>query len=140
MRASDSDREVIVDRLRKAAGEGRLAAHELEERVGAALRASTYGELDATVADLPGRLAPRSRSHSVVATARAHPALLLAAIPVVLVTVVLVAAISIAWLACMTALFVLGRRHRIVVGAGPWGAWRGYGPHQPPRGRAGYGA
>jgi hypothetical protein len=53
IRASDADRDRVADRLRQAAIEGRLLAHELEERLGAALRARTYGELDAIVDDLP---------------------------------------------------------------------------------------
>ena len=53
MRASDADREHIADRLRQATAEGRLLAHELDERLGTALTARTYGELDAIVADLP---------------------------------------------------------------------------------------
>jgi hypothetical protein len=57
LRASDADRELIAERLRQAAAEGRLLAEELEERLGAALSARTYGELDAVVADLP---APRT--------------------------------------------------------------------------------
>jgi Domain of unknown function (DUF1707) len=58
LRASDSDRERVADRLREATGEGRLLAEELEDRLGRALRARTYGELDALVADLPR---PRER-------------------------------------------------------------------------------
>ena len=57
LRASDADRELIAERLRQAATEGRLNADELDERLGAALSARTYGELDAVVADLP---APRT--------------------------------------------------------------------------------
>lgn len=53
LRASDADREQIAERLRKAAAEGRLLAEELEQRIGAAFVAKTYGELDALVADLP---------------------------------------------------------------------------------------
>jgi Domain of unknown function (DUF1707) len=53
LRASDADREQIAERLRQAAAEGRILAEELEERLGAALSARTYGELDAVVADLP---------------------------------------------------------------------------------------
>lgn len=60
LRASDSDRERVADRLREATGEGRLLAEELEERLGAALKARTYGELDVLVADLP-RLRERQR-------------------------------------------------------------------------------
>lgn len=54
LRASDADRDQVADRLRAAATEGRIVAHELEDRVATALRAQTYGELDAVVADLPG--------------------------------------------------------------------------------------
>jgi Domain of unknown function (DUF1707) len=39
--------------LRVAAGEGRITAEELDERVGAALTARTYGELAALISDLP---------------------------------------------------------------------------------------
>ena len=53
LRASDSDREQVAERLRHATAEGRLSTDELEERVGALYGARTYGELDALVADLP---------------------------------------------------------------------------------------
>ena len=53
LRASDSDREDVADRLRAATAEGRLLAGELEERLEVALHARTYGELDALVVDLP---------------------------------------------------------------------------------------
>lgn len=54
LRASDADREQVAERLRKAAAEGRILAHELEDRLATALRAKTYGELDAVTMDLPG--------------------------------------------------------------------------------------
>jgi hypothetical protein len=54
LRASDADREQVAERLRHATAEGRLLAHELEERLDAVFSARTYGELDAVVADLPG--------------------------------------------------------------------------------------
>ena len=53
LRASDADREAVTERLRRAAGEGRLEPDELEERLHMALRARTYGELDRVLADLP---------------------------------------------------------------------------------------
>jgi hypothetical protein len=53
LRASDADREQVADRLRHAAAEGRLLPDEFEERMGGALSARTYGELDQIVADLP---------------------------------------------------------------------------------------
>jgi hypothetical protein len=53
LRASHMDRDNVVELLRVAAGDGRLNADELDERVGAALVARTYGELARLVADLP---------------------------------------------------------------------------------------
>jgi hypothetical protein len=53
MRAGDADRERTAGRLRDAAVEGRLRSDELEERLEAALGASTLGELERLVADLP---------------------------------------------------------------------------------------
>ena len=131
IRASDADRESVVERLRNAAGEGRLAAHELEHRVGAALRARTYGELDETVADLPSaRPARRSGAVAAVAAAREHPLLLVALIPVVLVVVALFAAITIASLALAAVLFILGRRRGLYVGPRSFCGWcAGFGPY-----------
>jgi hypothetical protein len=61
LRASDADRERVTERLRQAATEGRLLTEELEQRLEAALSARTYGQLDALVADLPGRRLPVPR-------------------------------------------------------------------------------
>jgi Domain of unknown function (DUF1707) len=52
-RAADTDRDAVAERLRVAAGEGRIDPWELEERLGQAYRAKTYGELAALLADLP---------------------------------------------------------------------------------------
>ena len=125
LRASDADRERVVDHLRSAAAEGRLAAHELEQRVGTALGARTYGELDATVADLPLR---RTRPRSPLASARAHPLLLVAAIPVVIAVVAFVTAITLASVALAAVLFVLGRRRVMYLGPGMCALRRGLGP------------
>src|SRR5438105_13701596 len=59
LRASHDERDRTGEVLRVAGGDGRLTAEELDERVGAALTARTYGELAALVADLsaaPGSL------------------------------------------------------------------------------------
>ena len=53
LRASDTDRERVADRLRDAAGHGRISMDELEERLDAAYAAKTYGELVPITADLP---------------------------------------------------------------------------------------
>jgi Domain of unknown function (DUF1707) len=58
LRASDGDRDDVAERLRTAAAEGRLLVTELEQRLEAAFRARTYGELDALVADLPAPPVP----------------------------------------------------------------------------------
>ncbi len=52
MRASDADRDRVMDVLRVAAGEGRLTPDELDERLEAALSSRTLGELAALTADL----------------------------------------------------------------------------------------
>ncbi|HEX6678917.1 MAG TPA: DUF1707 domain-containing protein [Actinomycetes bacterium] len=53
LRATHDDRHRVVEMLRVATGDGRLTLEELDERVGAALTARTYGELAALVSDLP---------------------------------------------------------------------------------------
>jgi hypothetical protein len=53
LRASHDDRDRTVEVLRVAAGDGRITAEELDERVSAALTARTYGELAALISDLP---------------------------------------------------------------------------------------
>jgi hypothetical protein len=52
MRASDADRDRVMDVLRVAAGEGRLTPDELDERLEAALSSRTLGELATLTADL----------------------------------------------------------------------------------------
>ncbi len=58
LKAADADRDEVAERLRRASAEGRLLTEELEQRLELALRARTYGELDALIADLPGRRMP----------------------------------------------------------------------------------
>jgi hypothetical protein len=54
LRASHADRDLAVDILRVAAGDGRLTLAELDERLEAALTARTLSELAVLTADLPG--------------------------------------------------------------------------------------
>ena len=58
LRASDTDRERAVEFLHDAAAEGRLTADELDDRIAQAFAATTYGELDALVSDLPVPIRP----------------------------------------------------------------------------------
>ena len=53
LRASHEDRDRVVELLRVAAGDGRLTAEELDERLEVALTARTYDQLNALVKDLP---------------------------------------------------------------------------------------
>lgn len=53
LRASDADRERVLEELREHAAQGRLELGELSERIEVALRAKTLGDLEALVADLP---------------------------------------------------------------------------------------
>ncbi|MFG2063776.1 DUF1707 domain-containing protein [Micromonospora sp. NPDC048871] len=53
LRAGDSDRQAIAERLRVALDEGRLNLHEYDERLQRAYAARSYADLDALVRDLP---------------------------------------------------------------------------------------
>jgi hypothetical protein len=53
LRASHADRDRVVEKLRIAAGDGRISAEELDQRLEAALTARTYRELAVLTADLP---------------------------------------------------------------------------------------
>ena len=53
MRASDHDRQEVVDRLRGAVQDGRLQMDEFVDRMGLAYQALTYGDLAPLCADLP---------------------------------------------------------------------------------------
>jgi len=54
IRVSDADRDHVTARLRDHFAEGRLTPVELDERISAALNATTFGDLRRVMADLPG--------------------------------------------------------------------------------------
>jgi hypothetical protein len=58
VRASDSERQAVADRLNVAVGEGRLTLSEFTDRVGSAFAARTQGELEVLVQDLPAGRTP----------------------------------------------------------------------------------
>jgi hypothetical protein len=67
IRASDADRDRVVDVLRVAMGDGRLTADEFGERMEAALSARTLGELAVLTADLAtGTAHAAARAEDVV--------------------------------------------------------------------------
>ncbi|MFF4420078.1 DUF1707 domain-containing protein [Streptomyces sp. NPDC001549] len=53
LRASDADRDRVVERLRDAVAEGRLDMEEFEERLDAVYKSRTYAELEPLTRDLP---------------------------------------------------------------------------------------
>jgi hypothetical protein len=140
LRASDDDRERAIERLHRAATEGRIAAHELEQRVAAALKARTYGELDETTADLPGP--PRRRGVQrrpaagwALSAVRANPLLLLFAIPALAVTAAMLVAATVVWMVLMIVVLVLGGRPR---GPRPWRCAARHRVRSARRGTGGY--
>jgi Domain of unknown function (DUF1707) len=76
LRVSHEDRDQVAEQLRVAAGDGRLTADELDERLETALTARTYGELDVLLADLPAspgtRRAPVAEAKDLVALKITH--------------------------------------------------------------------
>ncbi|GAA4774487.1 hypothetical protein GCM10023200_03720 [Actinomycetospora chlora] len=56
VRASDAERELVVERLQRAVGNGRLTVDEFEQRAAAAYAATTRGQLAELTKDLPGHL------------------------------------------------------------------------------------
>lgn len=67
MRASTADREHVVGLLNDAYAEGRLTDDEFHARMGTALSAQTYGELDRVLYDLPsGRPAVRRTNQMAI--------------------------------------------------------------------------
>jgi len=56
LRASDADREQVIDVLKAAFVQGRLTRDELDLRVGQALNSRTYAEQAAAIAGLPAGL------------------------------------------------------------------------------------
>lgn len=123
MRVSDTDRQRVVDELRRHCGAGRIDVDEYGARIEKALSATTLEELDGLLADLPMlRIAdPEGASHglgrpgtlassgpsadtggrgSSIGAARAARRFTAAALVVISVTVVLtavVAALTASW-------------------------------------------
>jgi len=75
MRAADSDRQFVADRLRDALNEGRLDLGEYDDRLKEAYAARTYGELDKLLDDLPTVVPPeRSQVATTAPTGTPRPA------------------------------------------------------------------
>lgn len=68
VRASDSERDAVLQRLRDAFADGRLDDGEFDERARSALTARTHGELDKLLSDLPA-----DQPATALATATGRP-------------------------------------------------------------------
>jgi hypothetical protein len=120
-RASDADREEVVELLRTAAGEGRIGHDELDERLARALSAQTYRQLHATIDDIPrdrgGRNRRTPQARRTVATwsvnaVRNEPWLLVFLLPVLVITLTLAAIAMMVWFVFIVAVLALGRNPR----------------------------
>ena len=122
MRASDRDRQQVVDRLRSALEDGRLTMDEYVDRMEAAYQAATYGDLVPLCADLPA--SPRVIDGPQPAAGAASPAVIsrsecLAGLPTVL---------KVLWTIWLTAVSVNVVVWALVSGTGghlayPWPVW-----------------
>jgi DUF1707 SHOCT-like domain len=124
MRASDRDRQQVVDRLRSALEDGRLTMDEYMDRMEAAYKAATYGDLVPLCADLPASPPVIAGSLTAAGAAAAPPAVFsqvghLAGLPTVL---------KILWTIWLTAVSVNVVVWALVSGTGghlayPWPVW-----------------
>ena len=71
LRASDADREHVIDTLKAAFAQGRLTKNEFDQRIGQTFASRTYAELAMVTADIPAGLT-RARPLPKPARARAR--------------------------------------------------------------------
>jgi hypothetical protein len=71
MRAADSDRQAVADRLKQAMDEGRLDLAEYDERLQKTYAAKTYGDLKGLLDDIPGAAVAPAAPASVAQPAAA---------------------------------------------------------------------
>lgn len=89
IRASDADRQHVVDRLQKAATDGRLTVTEADERIATAYASTFQDELTWLTDDLPGGQEPIGRAS--IGRGRVHPAIAAHAAIAVLLSIALIA-------------------------------------------------
>jgi Domain of unknown function (DUF1707) len=118
LRASDAERERVVDFLRENSLVGRLTHDELDERIGLAYAAVTRGDLERLLVDLPRgdarHPAPRPRRVSTPAAKKREPSgvmvlvgLAALAIPMAIMAGVIVAIAAVFALSVVVGPFVV---------------------------------
>ena len=75
LRVGHAERDAVAVILQEAAADGRLGMDELDERLGKALQAKTYGDLEPLVADLSAELPWRSSPGPASSPARTSQAM-----------------------------------------------------------------
>jgi Domain of unknown function (DUF1707) len=73
LRASDADRERVVDALKVAFVQGRLSKDELARRAGQALESRTYADLSGATAGIPAKPAATPSPRQPAPPVRARP-------------------------------------------------------------------
>jgi hypothetical protein len=112
LRASDADRDLVAERLRTAAAEGRIATDELDERMGATLAARTYAELEAVIADLPGTQPERRRSATPARSVAGVAIALALVVPVLMAAIFVLTSVFAVWMLwAAVAWWFFGHRH-----------------------------
>jgi hypothetical protein len=100
IRASDQDREHVVEKLRTHYSEGRLSLEEFDERVARAYESKTWGDLLDLMNDLPGEvgLGPKASAGPVAREQANRPSRLpLGLWPLVPLSIGLLVASTFAW-------------------------------------------
>ena len=95
-RASDHDRQRVIDELRRHTADGRLTLDEFEERVEEALRATTHADLVHVLRELPQPVSARSGTPEVPQRARSRAGRRRTGLPTPVLIVLLVVGGSIA--------------------------------------------
>jgi uncharacterized protein DUF1707 len=97
-RVSHADREQVIDMLKAAFVQGRLAREEFGQRVGQALAARTYADLAVLTADIPAGLTGAQPPHPAGKPADKH-------------AVTAVACVSGAWMSIWVPPLIMGGIH-----------------------------
>jgi hypothetical protein len=111
VRASDAEREAVVDALRTHAGAGRLDPEELEARIGRAYAAQRRADLAPLVADLPELTAAAPRPRRVRDARLASELRKVAAVAVLLVAIWALSGAGYFWPAWPLVVMAFGLAH-----------------------------
>jgi len=113
LRASDAERERVVDFLRENSLVGRLTHDELDERIGLAYAAVTRGDLERLLLDLPrgdARPVPRPRRATTPVVKKREPSgvMVLVGLAALAIPMAIMAGIAVALVAVFALSVVIG--------------------------------